>query len=64
MTQDTVNEAQAIRELLHREEQKKQAIIDSHLQRIMELRHLIDNMVEEVPTLRRKFKEEIDRLND
>jgi hypothetical protein len=64
MTQDTVNETQAIRELLHREEKRQKEILDAHVNRIMELRHLIDRMVEEVPSLKRKFKEEIDRLND
>ena len=64
MTQELVNEFDRVRELARREEEKKQSIIDAHLQRIVDLRHLIDRMFEEVPSLRRKFKEEYEKLND
>ena len=88
MTQDTVNEAQAIRniaqalekdliiaqdklvvvggevaELMAKRDEIREKLDDA-LNRIIELRELIDRMVEEVPSLNSKFKEDIDRLND
>jgi hypothetical protein len=60
MTQDFVNEAQS---LLDRAD-RSQKILDDSLNRIVELRDLIERMIEAEPRLLKKFKSEIDKLND